>query len=127
MAESGIDDAIVRAAREIGCATPHADLLDAQMAFWLSIQTLMRHGGYESVRKRAPFVSQSVANAVAQANLRQIRTLCNEFISTLRPSLPDETVLGLLTEEPGGERHAKLAFQLLAETLEGGIDDRAER
>lgn len=119
MSDDSLEEEIVSTAHQIGTATAYEDLFDSQLSFWLSIQSLMRSGGYQAVRKRMGFVSEELAVAISQASLKSIRNLCSAEISTLRPSLPDTTILGMLSPKKGDDMSAKMVLQLLAENKEG--------
>ncbi|MFC1336818.1 MAG: hypothetical protein G8D89_18290 [gamma proteobacterium symbiont of Clathrolucina costata] len=113
MSDHAIEEEIVQTAYQIGCSTIHEDLFDSQLSFWLSVQSLMRNGGYDAVRKRMSFITEDLAETIAKASLKDIRALCLAEISTVRPSLPDSTIKALLSGQTGEGDQAKMVLQLL--------------
>lgn len=118
MNDNTVEEEIVRTAQQIGTATAYEDLFDSQLSFWLSVQALMRSGGYEAVCKRMSFVSEDLAEAISTASLKTIRNLCSAEISTIKPSLPDTTIIGMLSPRDGDDIRARMVLQLLAESKE---------
>lgn len=117
MSDDAVKQEIVRTAYLIGTATAYEELFDSQLSFWLSVQVLMRSGGYEAVRKRMTFVSEELAEAISAANLKTIRKLCSAEISTIKPSLPDNTIIDMLSTCDGDGTGAKMVLQLLAKEM----------
>ena len=116
MKHESIEYEIVQTAHQIGTTTAYEDLFDSQLSYWLSVKSLMASGGYESVRKRMSSVSKELAESIAAANLKTIRKLCSAEISTIRPSLPDATIMSLLSTTENKENGARMILQLLAES-----------
>ena len=116
MSDDSVEEEIVRTAHQIGTATAYEDLFDSQLSFWLSAQVLMKYGGYEAVRKHMPFVSENLADAISIASLKAIRNLCSAEISTIKPSLPDATIIGMLSLREGDDIGARMVLQLLSKS-----------
>lgn len=123
MEENPIEREIKETAIQIGQPTVNEDLFDAQLSYWLSVQSLMRSGGYEAVRKRTSHVSETLANIIEKSNLKALRKLCLGEISTIRPSLPESTMAEILKDDPNEAVFAKMTLQILAEQSEnqGGM------
>lgn len=113
MTDETIEEEIVKTASEIGTATSLVDVFDSQLSYWMSVHSLMLSGGYEAVKKRFPGISSEVANELASAQVRSIRSLCSGEICTLRPSVPDSTILQLLSPKPATDIKARMILQLL--------------
>jgi hypothetical protein len=102
-------------AKEIGCPTAYEDLFDAQLSYWISIKTLMLNSGYLAVQKRMPSISRELADSIAAASIQGLRKLCTAQMSTLRPSLPDDTIQEIISSEATDTVRSKMALQLLAQ------------
>lgn len=113
MTDETIEEEIVKTATEIGLPTSYVDIFDAQLSYWLSVHSLMHTRGYEAVKKRFPNVSNEVATALAAAQVRTIRLLCSAEICTLRPSVPDNTILAMLAPKPVEDIKARMVLQLM--------------
>lgn len=118
MRDDSLEEEIVLKAHHIGTTTEYKDLVESQLSFWLSVQALMRSGGYEAVRMRMSFISEELAEAISNANLKTIWRLCSPEISTIKPSLPDTTIIGMLNPSDNIDIEAMMALQLLAEPNE---------
>jgi len=118
MEHGTLEKEIVRSAHEIGTATGYQDLYDSQLSFWLSVQSLMRFGDYDAVRKRMPYVSKDVANAVANSSVKNLKHLCSAEFSTIKPSIPDNTILNILSTNDRSGISSKMVLQLLVETTD---------
>ncbi|MBX2807161.1 MAG: hypothetical protein KTR20_00885 [Cellvibrionaceae bacterium] len=119
-----VEQEIISTAHEVGSADSLNDLFDSQMSFWLSVQSLMRAGGYTQLRKRMSFVSEEVAKAIEHASLKSIRLLCSGEISTIKPTLPDNTIIQMLSPEPGQDTAAKMVLQALFDQEESKTHGR---
>jgi hypothetical protein len=115
MSEQTVEDEIVITAYNIGCSTSMEDLFDTQMAFWITLQSMMKYGGYELVRKRMSNISEDLANIIADAPIKSLRKLCSAELSTIRPSIPDQTIIDLLKSDDIPDLNAKMALQILSE------------
>ncbi|MBX2808158.1 MAG: hypothetical protein KTR20_05945 [Cellvibrionaceae bacterium] len=113
MSTYSVEEEILSTAHDVGSPDPLDDLFDSQMSFWLSVQSLMRAGGYQQLRKRIAFVSEEVAEAIANSSLKSIRLLCSGEISTIKPTLPDTTIIQMLSPEPKPDTAAKMVLQSL--------------
>mgnify|MGYP000518715832 CR=1 FL=1 len=58
----------------------------------------MRTGGCETVKLRFPDISKELAQEISNSDYRSLKRLCQGIISTLKPSVPDLTLIELLTE-----------------------------
>lgn len=119
MSDPYLNSEIRNTAQAIGIATSLDELQSSQLSFWLSVQVTMRQSGYEAVRKRFSFISQPLAESISTANIRSLTRLCSCHISTLRPSLPESTLMAML--EPSQQICAQAMLQVL--TDERGSDD----
>ncbi len=114
MSDQSVADKIRQTATEICKSTGCIDLFDSQLSYWLSVQNLMKSGGYDEVRKRMPHVSETLATAIAASPLKNIRNLCSMEIATLKPSLPDSTIHEMLNPAASGESDSRYVLQLLS-------------
>ena len=71
----------------------------------------MRTGGYETVKLRFPDISKELAQEISNSDYRSLKRLCQGIISTLKPSVPDMTLIELLNENE--DANAKLALQTI--------------
>jgi len=101
-------------AKEIGCPTAYEDLFDAQLSYWISVKALMLNNGYLAVQKRMPAISRELADRIATASVQGLRKLCCANMSTLCPSLPDETIFSIIDHAADDDARSKMALQLLA-------------
>ena len=104
-------------AQLIGSPRALDGLHNSQLEFWVTIQSTMQHEGYEAVRKRFSFISEDLAGRIEKSSIKNLLQLCSGQISTLRPSLPDDTLIEmLLSSEDVG---AKAVLQILSEAAPG--------
>ena len=115
MSEQTVEDEIVMTAYNIGSSTSMEDLFDTQMSFWITIQSMMKYGGYDLVRKRMSNISEELANTISDASIKSLRKLCSSELSTVRPSIPDQTIIDLLQSDDNPDLNAKMALQILSE------------
>lgn len=113
MNDQSVNSEILSTASSIGTAVPDQALQGSQLEFWVAVKATMANNGYEAVRKRFPFISQKLAQAICQAPANAILELCNPHMSTLRPALPDETLIELLA--PNQDVKAKAILQLMSQ------------
>jgi hypothetical protein len=118
MLNDSVNSQIVCTAHRISTASAYDNLFDAQLYFWLSMQELMKSGGYVAVRKRMTFVSEELANAISSASLKAIKNMCSAEICTVRPCLSYKTILAMLSTNGKDVIDAKVVLQLLAESNE---------
>lgn len=114
MNDETIEEEIVKTATEIGLPSSSVDVFDAQLSYWLAVHSLMHTSGFEAVKKRFPHLSYEVASALAAAQVRTIRSMCSGEICTLKPSVPDNTILAMLTPKPTENINARMVLQLLS-------------
>lgn len=107
--DNSINNEILSTAQQIGLPNMVDDIFDSQFIYWQSIQNHMRTGGYESVRLRFPDISKKLAEEIANSDYRSIKRLCQGIISTLKPSVPEITLMELLSENQ--DTSSKLALQ----------------
>jgi len=92
------------------------ELLDAQLSYWLCIRSLMQNGGYDSVRRHMPHVSEELANTVSYVTIPSLRSLCTAEVSILRPSISDAAIKNTLLNDGGDALgRAKMALQAINE------------
>jgi len=115
MDEHQIEREIKETAYQIAQPTVNEDLFDAQLSYWLSVQSLMKLGGYEAVRKRTSHVSERLASIIEKSSFTALRRLCLGEISTIRPSLPESTMTEILENSTKETILAKMTLQILAE------------
>lgn len=119
MGNETIKEEIIKSAHFIGTPEPLSELFDSQLSYWLSVQALIKSGGYEAVRKRYPRISREVAEKVEKSSFKALRNFCSSEISTLGPCLPDSTILNMLsTPNKAPEFGARMMLQLLSESKE---------
>ena len=87
------------------------DVFDSQFIYWQSIQCHMRIGGFEAVRNRYPGISQKLAAKVAKADFRSLKCLCRGITNTLKPGVPDSTLIAILNNDP--DKLSIMALQAL--------------
>lgn len=120
MDNTDINQNMVETAVNIGLPTTNSDLLDAQLSYWLSVQSTIKSGGYKEARKRMPYLSEPLAKAIENSNVKSLISLCSGEISTIRPCLPDETIIEALSPMKGDLTDARIALQLLSENNHKG-------
>ena len=122
MSDPFLNTEILNTAQAIGMPTAMDELQSSQLSFWLSIQATMRQSGYEAVRKRFSFVSLELAESIGTANIRSLSLLCSSHISTLRPALPESTLMAML--QPSKDICARAMLQILTEEYTGEDEER---
>lgn len=111
--DDSINNEIINTAQQIGLPNIVDDIFDSQFIYWQSIQTHMRTGGYETVKLRFPDISKELAQEISNSDYRSLKRLCQGIISTLKPSVPDMTLIELLNENENQDSNAKLALQTI--------------
>jgi len=106
---NSINSEILNTAQQIGLPSVVDDIFDSQFIYWQSIQSHMRTGGYDAVKLRFPDISVELAEEIANSDFRTLKKLCQGFISTLKPSVPESTLIELLNENCDSD--AKFALQ----------------
>lgn len=117
MNDKSVNSEIHSTASAIGTAVPDQALQASQLEFWVAVKASMANNGYEAVQKRFPFITEKLALAICQAPANAILQLCNPYISTLKPALPDDTLIELLA--PNQDVGAKAMLQLMSQPTVG--------
>ena len=107
---------IVSAAEKIACPSSDSDLFESQLSFWIFVRSLMKSGGYNAVKKRLLFVTEEVAEALSRSSIQELTKLCSQEFSTIKPSLSDESILGILnkTSPSKNETESKAILQIIS-------------
>ena len=111
----GLD--ITKTAKNIATGNKYDDVHEFQCIYWFHLRHLIRTHGYSEVQKQMPGISESLANAIGEANSKDIMKLCYSSISTLKPSLSDETIKKLLNknEQNSPKMITKSLLEILAD------------
>ena len=96
--DDSINNEIINTAQQIGLPNTVDDIFDSQFIYWKSIQAHMRTGGYEAVKLRFPDISKDLAQEISNSDYHSLKRLCQGIISTLKPSVPEKTLIELLNE-----------------------------
>jgi len=107
--DDSINNEILNTAQQIGLPNMVDDIFDSQFIYWQSIQNHMRTGGYEAIKLRFPDISKELAEEISNTDYRSLKRLCQGVISTLKPSIPELTLIELLNDNE--DSNAKLALQ----------------
>ena len=87
---------IKETATKIATGNEYDDVHELQCIYWLHLRHLIRTHGYSEVQKQLPGISKSLADAVGKASSKAVMKLCYSSMSTLKPSLSDETLINIL-------------------------------
>jgi len=107
------ENSIISEAIKISLPNPISSLFDCQISYWLSLQSLMKSSGFEEVKIKFPHITEQFAEKIAQCSYIEISKICTSQMSTLRPSLPEESILNLIADSNNHNRQLN-ALQLLA-------------
>ncbi len=106
-----INNEILNTAQQIGMPSTITDIYDAQFIYWQAVQNQMRSGGYAAVQLRFPCVSKKLATEIANSDYLSLKRICQGLISTLQPSIQEDTLINTLKNNIKPD--AKMALQTL--------------
>ncbi|MBT4076368.1 MAG: hypothetical protein HOB14_07160 [Gammaproteobacteria bacterium] len=109
-----IEEGQISEAQRIAQASGLDSLFESQLSYWLTVQSIMQSpGGYDDLKKRMPHISFDLAEKIQFSNYHEIVKLCTSMISTIRPALPEQTIIGLI-ENSNTHNKSISTLQLLA-------------